>query len=99
MSAPHKYTLGGTPEIYIIPEDQDGVFFVPSESRISIKEPDGDIITYSGADLTVASGYLYVLYRPETKGWYATETWVKDGTGREDTDSGGFEIVDYVYAD
>lgn len=95
----HQYVLGGTPEVYITPKDQDGIFFVPSESRISIKEPDGDIYTVSGGDMILASGYLYILYRPLTKGGYATETWVKDSTGREDTDIGFFEVVDYVYYD
>jgi hypothetical protein len=99
IAKPHRYTLGGTPEVYGTAEDQNGALFIPSESRISIKQPDGDIITYSGGDMIVASGYYGVLYRPPTTGWYATETWAKDGTGREDTDSGGFEVIDSVYPD
>jgi len=93
---PNSYILGGKPEIYVITKDQDGIIFVPSEIRLSIKEPTGAIITVSGADMTVASGYMYYLYRPPVAGWYATETWVKDGSGREDTAGGGFEVTDAV---
>lgn len=97
MAKPNVYVLGAVPEIDVTPKDLDGIFFVPNESRVSIKEPDGDVITYSGGDLTLASGYLFLLYRPEMIGWYEYETWVKDGTGREATDTNGFDVIDRVY--
>jgi hypothetical protein len=96
VAEPNKYVLGGRPEIFVETTDLDGVLFIPSEIRLSIKAPTGIITTVSGAEMTVASGYMYYLYRPPVKGWYATETWVKDGTGREDTAGGGFEVVDYI---
>ena len=97
MAKPNVYVLGAVPEIDVVPKDLDGIFFVPNESRVSVKEPDGDVITYSGGDLTLASGYLFILYRPEQIGWYEYETWVKDGTGREATDTNGFDVIDRVY--
>lgn len=97
MAQPHRYVLGGVVEIDVTPKDQDGVFFVPAEQRLSIKEPDGDIITASGADLTTSSGYFYYLYRPPINGWFQYESWVKDSTGREITETKGFEVYDKVY--
>lgn len=94
---PNVYVLGGTPEIDVTPIDQDGLFFAPISMRLSIKQPDGAIITYSGSDLTTASGYYYVLYRPPTIGWYEYEGWVRDGAGREDTATNGFDVIDNVY--
>lgn len=94
---PSVYVLGGKPEIDLTPTDLNGVFFVPTESRLSIKDPTGAITTYSGGDLILASGYLYVLYHPTVIGWYEYEAWIKDGFGREDTDSRGFEVIDSVY--
>lgn len=99
MSGPNRYVLGGVPEVDIIPKDQDGIFFVPSELRLSIKQPDGNIITVSGAEVTTASGYLYYLYRPPTIGWYEYETWVADSSGREVVDTKGFDVIDNVYKD
>lgn len=55
---PNEYVLGGNQEIDLASKGQDGIFFVPSESRLSIKRPSGVIITLSGGDLTQASGYL-----------------------------------------
>ncbi len=80
MTRPNRYVLGGVPEIDFVPKDQDGVFFVPGNIRLSIKAPTGDIFTVSGGDLTVASGYFYYLYRPEIVGWYEYETWIADST-------------------
>lgn len=99
MSAPSVYVLGGTPELDLQFYDLDDEPFVPTESRLSVKQPDGEIITYSGGDLTLsgASGYLYTLYRPPVVGWYEYEGWGKDGNGREVTATNGFEVIDHVY--
>lgn len=98
MVKPNVYVLGGKPELIITPTDLEGNFFIPSETRLSIKQPDGVIITYSGGDLTIVpSGYMFIDYRPPTRGWYEYESWVKDGNGREDTARNGFEVIDTVY--
>ena len=97
MAKPHRYVLGSTPEIDLIPKDEDGVVFEPVLVRLSIKEPSGTIITYSGADLTQGSGYLYTLYSPPLVGFYEYEGWVKDGTGREIASTASFEIYDRLY--
>lgn len=97
MVRPNVYVLGGITEIDLTPTDLAGDFFIPSESRLSIKEPDGDIITVSGGDFITASGYLYYLYRPPTVGWFQYESWVKDSTGRETAQTNGFEVIDKVY--
>lgn len=94
---PNVYVLGGKPELILTPLDLDGNFFIPTEARLSIKEPDGTIFTVSGSDLTVGSGYLYYTFHPEQIGWYEYEGWVKDGTGREDTDTHGFDVTDRVF--
>lgn len=100
MSGLNRYVLGTKPRLKLIPKDINGIFFVPNESRISVKEPTGDIITYSGADLTiVTSGYLFVIYRPPVRGYYEYEGWVKDGNGLEDAATNGFEVYDRVYQD
>lgn len=96
----NRYVLGAKPRIKILPVDTEGIIFIPSEIRLSIKEPTGNITTYSGADLITASGgYLYTLYSPATVGWYQYESWVKDGNGLEDTATNGFEVYDDVYYD
>lgn len=89
--------LGGKPELDITPLDQNGNFFTPSEMRLSIKPPSGTILTVSGADLILASGYFYYEYKPETIGWYEYEGWVKDSAGREIAQTNGFEVTDRVY--
>lgn len=94
-----RYVLGTHPRIKVTTTDTDGVTFVPSEIRLSIKSPDGTITTYSGADLTTASGYQYIIYSPQTVGWYQYESWVKDANGLEDAATKGFEIYDLVYQD
>jgi hypothetical protein len=91
------YVLGGKPEIDLTFTDTDDEAFAPSESRLSIKQPDGVIVTYSGGDMTLASGYMFVLYRPPTIGWYEYEGWGKDGNGREIASTNGFEVIDRVY--
>lgn len=96
MTKPNSYVLGSKPELDITPTDLDGVFFVPNESRLSVKQPDGTIVTFSGGDMVVASGYLYVLYQPQTVGWYEYEAWVKDGAGREAAQTNGFDVIDRV---
>lgn len=95
----NKYVLGTTPRIRITPKTEEGVFFVPTQSRLSVKDPAGTIYTYSGADLTVASGYLYYVFNPTMVGWYQYESWVQDGNGLQDVDTHGFEIYDRVYSD
>ena len=96
MSKPNVYVLSSKPEIDVVPTDLAGVFFVPNQSRLSIQEPSGNLITVSGADLTTASGYLYYLYQTSSTGWVEYEFWCRDGTGREVAASNGFEVVDYV---
>lgn len=97
MAKPHRYVLGSVPEIDLEFLDTDDEAFTPGEVRLSIKEPSGTIITYSGADLTQGSGYMYVLYRPPTIGYYEYEGWGKDGAGREIASTAGFEVYDRVY--
>ena len=99
MTKPNVYVLGGVQEIDIITKDRNNTVFIPSEARLSIKEPGpaGVIVTVSGDQLQTASGYQFYLYRPPTIGWYEYEVWVKDGSGREDTETNGFEVIDRVY--
>lgn len=97
MVAPNRYVLGGNEEIYFTPKDQNGIFFVPSEMRLSIEDPQGVIFTVSGAAITTASGYMSYIYKPELKGWYQYEVWIKDGTGREKVETKGFEVYDKVF--
>ena len=95
----NEYILGGKPEITVTTTDLNGVTFIPSLIRISVQAPDGSITTVSGtdtSDVIVSSGYVSYYYKPATIGWYATETWIKDGSGREDTDGSGFEVIDSV---
>jgi hypothetical protein len=91
------YILGGSPELKLEFYDQNGDAMVPSEVRLSIKDPTGEIITYSGAELTPVSGYLYYIYHPTVIGWHEYEGWGKDGTGREIAQTNGFEVVDRLY--
>lgn len=93
----NTYVLGGTPEIDLTVYDRDNTKFIPTESRLSIKTPEGAIVTYSGVDMSLGSGYQYVLYRPPVIGWYEYESWAKDGSGREATATNGFEVIDRVY--
>lgn len=98
MVAPNVYVLGGKPELDLTFTDINGDLFTPLESRLSIKQPDGHIITVSGSDYLVSgSGYLYYLYRPPVIGWYEYEGWGLDGNGREVTQTNGFEVIDHVY--
>lgn len=97
MTKPHRYVLGTTPEIDLNFDDTNDQPFTPTEVRLSIKEPTGIIITYSGADLTQGSGYLYTIYRPPIVGYYEYEGWGKDGSGKEIASTAGFEIYDRLY--
>lgn len=97
MVNPNVYVLGGKPDLSLTPTDQNGDFFTPTAMRLSIKEPDGDFITFSGEDLVLASGYYFYRYHPETIGWYEYEGWVRDSEGREITETKGFEIIDRAY--
>lgn len=95
--------LGGNVELDLTVYDTDDHPFIPNEARMSIKDPTGLITTISGGisnptgDLIQGSGYLYYLYRPPVIGWTEYESWAKDGTGRETTNTNGFETVDRVY--
>lgn len=93
---PNVYELGGTPELRLNFYDENGKEFIPIESRLSIEEPGGNIVTLSGGDLTTASGYLYYLYHPQVKGWYEYKGWGKDGTGREIAMAKGFEVSEHL---
>jgi len=97
MAAPNVYVLGSIPRLKLTPLTDANVPFTPILVRLSVKQPDGDIITYSGGDLTQGSGYLYTLYRPPTIGWYEYEGWARDGLGQEVANTKGFEVVDRVY--
>lgn len=99
MTKPNVYVLGTIPELDLVFTNTDGATFEPSEMRLSVKQPDGEIITVSGGDpsLVAASGYMYYLYRPPTIGWYEYEGWGKDTTGREVANTNGFEVIDRVY--
>ena len=92
----NRYVLGTTPRLKIVPLTTEGIFFVPTLSRLSVKDPVGTIYTYSGADLTTASGYMYYIFHPALIGWYQYESWVKDGNGLEDVATHGFEVYDLV---
>ncbi len=96
MARPNEYNLGSTVEIDTVPTDLDDAFFVPEESRLSVKEPTGNIVTVSGDGLTVASGYMYYRYKPETVGWYQYEYWHREDD-REFAKTAGFEVTDRVY--
>lgn len=97
MAAPNVYVLGSKPRLKLTFLTDEGVPFDPTESRLSVKQPDGDIITYSGGDMLQASGYLYVTYRPPAIGWYEYEGWGKDGLDQEVAKTKGFEVIDRVY--
>lgn len=97
MVNPNVYVLGGAPELRLQFYDLDNQPMYPNESRLSIKEPTGTILTVSGADLSVGSGYLYYIYRPPVIGWYEYEGWGIDGLGREVAQTNGFEVIDRVY--
>lgn len=94
-----RYVLGSTPRLKVITLDTEGEPFEPTEIRLSVKDPQGNIYTYSGAELTMASGYQFYIFHPLYVGWYQYEGWVKDGNGLEDAATKGFEIYDSVYPD
>lgn len=99
---PNRYVLGTSPRLKVIPKDEQGIFFVPTLSRLSVKHPSGTIYTWSGGDLTLASGYLFYILPTsvaDQTGWYQYESWVKDGNGLEDGATKGFEIYDLVHGD
>lgn len=95
--AQQRFVLGGNEEIYFTPKDQNGIYFVPSEMRLSIEDPQSVIFTVSGADITQASGYLSYIYKPILKGWHQYEIWVKDPNDREIVKTDGFEVYDKVF--
>lgn len=101
----NKYNLGGTVEIDLTTFDVNNASFIPSETRLSIKEPIGTLITVSGGnsdllttiDTTGSGNMQYYIYRPPYTGWYAYEVWAKDNSGREIVKYKGFEIEDVVF--
>lgn len=98
VDIPAKYDLGGTVELDLTAYDTSNIAFIPTESRVSIKEPIGTVITISGGALTTASGNMqFYIYRPPYTGWYQYEIWVRDNSGREVVKDRGFEVVDTVY--
>jgi len=97
LTRPNVYILGSKPKLKLTFLTEEGDPFTPIESRLSIKQPDGEIITYSGGDMTQGSGYLYYLYRPPTIGWYEYEAWGKDGLEQEVAKTKGFDVTDRVY--
>lgn len=97
VTVPNKYNLGGTVDLLLTAYDHNDLVFTPVESRLSVKSPDGNIFTVSGAGLSTASGYLYYTYRPLLIGWYEYEGWVKDANGREIVVTKGFDITDRLY--
>jgi hypothetical protein len=98
VDIPSKYTLGGTIEIDLTTYDTNNIVFIPSESRLSVKDPVGAILTVSGDAFTATSGSMqFYIYRPPYTGWYEYEIWVKDNSGREVVKSRGFDVVDRVY--
>lgn len=101
---PNVYVLGSRPELDLEFKDQSGVTFEPALIRLSVKYPDGTIVTVSGGtastdtSLTVLSGFIYsYLCSPPTKGWYEYEAWGADGSDREIAMTNGFEVIDRVY--
>lgn len=97
LTRPNEYVLGGNVEIDSTPTDlENNVYFVPQESRVSVKAPTGDITTVSGDGLTLASGYLFYLYKPPVIGWYEYEVWHREDD-RELVRTKGFEVTDRVY--
>jgi len=96
----NEYILGGVEQIRAKFTNEAGVGVTPTEMRISIKDPLGEIVTVSGGFLTAhatISGMFYTLYRPPVTGWYEYESWGKDGNGNEIVQTNGFEIGDRLY--
>ena len=92
---PATYVLGSKPELDALFTDTNGDVFTPVYSRISVRDPMGNIYTASGdAMSTNPDGTLYILYEPQTRGWYQWEAWGQDGTGREIAKTRGFEVSD-----
>lgn len=103
VKSANTYVLGSRPEIDMTFTDLNNQPFIPLYVRLSVKAPDGDILTVSGGlglpsgDITSASGYLFYIYDPTLVGWFEYESWGADGTGREIAKTNGFEIIDRVY--
>lgn len=92
----HRYVLGSKPKLKVTTTDTNGIVFIPSEIRLSVKAPTGEITTYSGMEMVTASGYMYVIYDPTSEGVYAYKGWAKDSGGLEDADERMFEVYDYL---
>jgi hypothetical protein len=100
MTKPNLYGLGSTPEIDIYPKDQNNAFFIPTLMRLSIKKPDGTVITVSGSSLTLDVDHYYYIANSTTivttAGWYEYEAWISDATGRQIMEANGFAVVDII---
>lgn len=101
MAKPNIYVLGSKPELDLTFTDLDDEAFTPVLMRLSVKAPDGTILTLSGAEMTssvTVSGMFYYLYALSGGiGWYEYEGWGRDGNGREIAETNGFEVIDRVY--
>lgn len=94
MAKPSVYQLGAAPEILLAFTDTDDEPFFPTYVRLSIEQPDGEIFTVSGIDMTiVASGVLSYVFHPEMVGWYTYKGWGEDNADREIAKESGFEVV------
>jgi hypothetical protein len=100
MDKPNTWVLGATPEIDLSVYDRANHLITPTEVRLTIKTPEGEITTVSGDGMLTASGYMYYVYRPPVRGWYVYEVWAKDINGMEGTsdasDFNGFEVIDLI---
>src|SRR4051812_37667965 len=96
MTDPNVYVRGGKPRIKLETLDLNGDPFIPTESRLTIQEPDGTLFTVSGDAMITSSGLSYYYYIPNQIGWYEYEAWVKDGHGLEDAARNGFEVIDTI---
>lgn len=94
MGKPSVYVLGSSPEILLAFTDTDDEPFVPSEVRLSIEEPTGTVVTFSGGDMTTLSGgILSIVYSPPVIGWYSYTGWGKDNANRTISKDNGFDII------
>lgn len=97
MAKPNVYSIGSAPEILLAFTDTEDDPFIPARVRLSIEEPDGNIVTVSGEDMDViASGTLSYVYHPSQIGWYSYYGWGEDTSDREIAKENGFEIVTQI---
>lgn len=97
MSKPNVYEFGSYPEILLAFTDTEGIPFVPPIVSLSIREPDGVLITVSGSDMTVLSGSIMsYIYQPRLIGWHEYYGLGNDNAGREIVRTNGFEVITQV---